>query len=159
VTERRKAMKPYDVTSSFAQVVDVEPREAREVLTRIHPMRTLADRLSALGLDDRAMWTADGEELTYSLVWRFGNEGGSARFDWHFSVDRNAAGRTVLTVKLGGRGSDPDSRARVLSSWLLLEELAENHARRLARTLDDYANADDYEHEPEFDWPQLRAAV
>ena len=32
----------------------------------------------------------------------------------------------------------------MLASWTFLEELAEAHTRRLARTLDDYANADDY---------------
>jgi tetratricopeptide (TPR) repeat protein len=46
-------------------------------------------------------------------------------------------GRTVLTVKLSGRGSDSAARARVLASWTLLEELAQAHTRRLARTLDD----------------------
>ena len=50
----------------------------------------------------------------------------------------------MLTVKLAGRGSDAAARARVLAAWTLLEELAQAHTRRLARTLDDYANADDY---------------
>jgi allantoate deiminase len=40
----------------------------------------------------------------------------------------------VLTVKLSGRGSDSAARARVLASWTLLEELAQAHTRRLART-------------------------
>jgi hypothetical protein len=151
-------MEPYDVTSSFVQIVDAEPWEAREVLTRIDPMRSLADRLSALGLDDRAMWANGCQELTYRLVWRFGSNGESAMLDWRLSVERDAAGRTVLTVKLAGRGSDPAARARVLSSWMLLEELAESHTRRLARTVDEFVNADDYEYEHEFDWPQLRAA-
>jgi hypothetical protein len=150
-------MKPYDVTSSFVQIVDAEPWEAREVLTRIDAMRSLADRLSALGLDDRAMWANGCRELTYRLVWRFGADGESAMLDWRLSVDSDAAGRTVLTVKLAGRGSDEAARARVLSSWMLLEELAENHTRRLARTVDEFVNADDYEYELEFDWPQLRA--
>jgi hypothetical protein len=48
-------MKPYDVTSTFVQFVDVEPREARQGLTRIDPMGSLADQdhFSALGLDDQ----------------------------------------------------------------------------------------------------------
>ena len=125
---------------------------------RIDPMRSLADRLSALGLDDRAIWCKRAEELSYSLMWRFGADGGSARIDWRLSLDTDAAGRTELTVRLAGRGSGGGARGRLLSSWTLLEELARDHARGLARTLDDYANADDYEYE--FALPrQLEAAV
>src|SRR6478752_5146589 len=104
-----------DVTSSFIQIVDVDPSQAREVLSSINPMRSLADRLSALGLDDRAMWARGSEELSYQLVWRF-------------SVHTDGAGRTVLGVRLEGRGSDTKARSRMLSSWTFLEELAESHA-------------------------------
>ncbi len=61
-------MQPYDVRSSFVQIVDADRAEAREVLSRIDPMRSLADRLSALGLDDRAVWAESAEELAYSLA-------------------------------------------------------------------------------------------
>ena len=54
---------------------------AREVLAQIDPMRSLADRLSALGLDDRAIWSKTARELAYALVWRFGATG-HARLDW-----------------------------------------------------------------------------
>ena len=111
------------------------------MLGQIDPMRSLADRLSALGLDDRAIWSKTGE-LDYALVWRFAE--GHARLDWRITVDADGAGRTMLTVKLAARGSDPAARARTLAAWTLLEELAQAHTRRLARTLDDYANADDY---------------
>jgi hypothetical protein len=144
----------YDVTSSFVQLVDADRSEAAEVLGRIDPMRSLADRLSALGLDDHAIWSQTGA-LAYTMMWRFGSCREHARFDWHLAVDSDGAGRTVLTVKLSGRGSDPAARARVLASWTLLEELAQAHTRRLARTLDDYANADDYGVAPQ----QLRAVV
>jgi hypothetical protein len=150
-------MNRNDVTSSIVEIVDAERWEAREVLTRIDPMRSFADRLSALGLDDRAIWCKRAEELSYSLVWRFGADGGSARVDWRLSLDTDAAGRTELTVRLAGRGSDAPARGRLLSSWTLLEELAQGHARRLARMLDDYANADDYEYQ--LAPAQLRAAV
>jgi hypothetical protein len=140
-------MKPYDLTTSFVQIVDADASQAREVLALIDPMRSLADRLSELGLDDRALWTKGSEELTYSLIWRFGADGGTARLDWRLSVDSDAAGRTVLGVRLAGRGSDAAARNRVLSSWLLLEELAESHTRRLARTLDGYVNGDEQETE------------
>jgi len=134
-----------DVTSSFVQIVDVDPRQAREVLSRINPMRSLADRLSALGLDDRAMWARGSEELSYQLVWRFGADGGHAKLVWRLAVNTDGAGRTVLSVRLEGRGSDAKARSRMLSSWTVLEELAESHARRLARTVDDLVNAAEYD--------------
>ena len=148
-------MTRYDVNSSFVQIVDVEASEAREVLSRINPMRSLADRLSALGLDDRAMWSQGTEELSYQLIWRFGADGETAKLVWRLSVQTDGAGRTVLSVRLGGRGSNPAARAKMLSSWTLLEELADGHTRRLARTLDDYVNEDEYE----VSRPQLRAVV
>ena len=86
-------MNTYDVTSSFVQTVDADRAEAREVLARIEPMRSLADRLSALGLDDRAIWSETGE-LAYTLVWRFAE--GHARLDWRITVDADGAGRTML---------------------------------------------------------------
>ena len=153
-----------DVTSSFVKIVDVEPEQAREVLARINPMRSLADRLSALGLDDRAMWARGSEELSYQLVWRFGADGGHAKLVWRLAVHTDGAGRTVLSVKLEGRGSDTKARSRMLSSWTFLEELAENHAQRLARTLDDFVDADEFgdgyaiQQEPA-PLPRLRAVV
>jgi hypothetical protein len=150
-----------DVTSSFVQIVDVDPSQAREVLSSINPMRSLADRLSALGLDDRAMWARGREELSYQLVWRFGADGGHAKLVWRLSVHTDGAGRTVLSVRLEGRGSDTKARSRMLSSWTFLEELAESHAQRLARTVDDFVNAkedDAYEEQPAAR-PRLLAAV
>ena len=150
-----------DVTSSFVQIVDVDPSQAHEVLSSINPMRSLADRLSALGLDDRAMWARGSEELSYQLVWRFGADGGHAKLVWRLSVHTDGAGRTVLSVKLEGRGSDTKARSRMLSSWTFLEELAESHAQRLARTVDDFVNAkedDAYEERPAAR-PRLLAAV
>jgi hypothetical protein len=149
-------MKPFDVSSSFTQIVDAQPWEAREVLSQIDPMRSLADRLSALGLDVRALWCEGSEELTYRLLWRFDADGRNVKLEWRVSVGSHGAGRTMLTVKLSGRGSDAAARRRALSSWTLLEELAAGHARRLARSVDDYVNADDYEREHEFVRPKLR---
>jgi hypothetical protein len=145
----------YDVTSSFVQIVDAEPHKAREVLQGIDAMRSFADRLSALGLDDRALWSEGSEELSYRLMWRFDAEGTSALLDWRVSVAAHGAGRTALTLRLAGRGNNVDARGRVLSSWPLLEELAEGHTRRLARALDDYAHEDEYDVAP----PKLQAAV
>ena len=100
-----------DVTSSFVQIVDVDPSQAHEVLSRINPMRSLADRLSALGLDDRAMWARGSEELSYQLVWRFGADGGHAKLVWRLAVHTDGAGRTVLSLRLEGRGSDMNARS------------------------------------------------
>jgi hypothetical protein len=147
----------YDVTSSFTQIVETDPGKAREVLAQIEPMRSLADRLSALGLDDRALWCEGSEELGYRLIWRFDAEGANALLDWRLSVAADGAGRTVVTLKLAGRGSDTDARGRVLSSWPLLEELAEGHTRRLARALEDYS--DENESEYDFGRPSLHAVV
>jgi hypothetical protein len=149
-----------DVTSSFVKIVDVDPEQAREVLTKINPMRSLADRLSALGLDDRAMWARGSEELSYQLVWRFGADGGHAKLVWRLSVHTDGAGRTALSVRLEGRGSDANARARMLASWTFLEELAESHTHRLARTVDDFVNAEEYEEQPVTQpRPRLLAAV
>jgi len=128
----------YDVSSTFVHTIDADQATAQEVLASIDPMRSLADRLSALGLDDRAIWSANGE-LGYTLIWRFGDDQGHARLDWKLALQPTGAGRTALTVKLGACGSDPAARIRVLRSWLLFEELAQSHAAGLARMIDHYA--------------------
>jgi hypothetical protein len=138
-TGRRKTMtRTYDVSSTFVHTIDADHRTAQVVLATIDPMRSLADRLSALGLDDRAIWSADGE-LGYTLIWRFGGDQGHARLDWQLALQPIGADRTALTVKLGAGGSDPAAQIRVLRSWLLFEELAEGHAAGLARTVGAYA--------------------
>jgi hypothetical protein len=138
-TGRRKTMnRTYDVGSTFVHTIDADHATAPQVLATIDPMRSIADRLSALGLDDRAIWSANGD-LGYTLIWRFGDGRGHARLDWRLTVEQGEAGRTTLIVRLGGRGSDPDARVRLLRSWLLFEELAEGHADGLARTVRDHA--------------------
>jgi hypothetical protein len=153
-TERRQAMtSTYDVTSTFVQTIDADRGTTEGMLGRIDPMRSLADRLSALGLDDRAIWSADGP-LSYSLIWRFGGDAGHARLDWSIAVEANAADRIVLVVKLAARGSDEAARMRLLRSWQLFEQLAESHAAGLARMIDDY---DEEEPEPAVERPRLLA--
>ncbi len=128
----------YDVSSTFVHTIDADDGTAREVLASIDPMRSLADRLSALGLDDRAIWSTDSE-LDYTLIWRFGGDQGHARLDWRLSLESRGADRAALIVRLGARGSNPDARIRVLRAWLLFEELAQGHAAGLVRMIDDYA--------------------
>ncbi|HEY7603245.1 MAG TPA: hypothetical protein VH760_03200 [Gaiellaceae bacterium] len=138
-TERRKTMtRTYDVSSTFVHTIDADHGTAQEVLAGIDPMHSLADRLSALGLDDRAIWSTDGE-LGYTLIWRFGPDQGHARLDWRLALQPIGAGRTTLTVRLAARGSDAEARIRVLRSWLLFDAVAESHAAGLARMVDDYA--------------------
>jgi hypothetical protein len=138
-TERRQTMtRRYDVSSTFVHTIEADHGTAQEVLASIDPMRSLADRLSALGLDDRAIWSANGE-LGYTLIWRFGADQGHARLDWQLALQPTGSGRTALTVKLGASGSDADARIRVLRSWLLFEELAESHAAGLAQMIGEYA--------------------
>ena len=142
LTERRKTMtRTYDVASTFVQTIDTDPGTAEHVLATKDPMRSLVDRLMALGLDDRAIWSTGGS--THSLIWRFGPDAGHARIDWTLTVETNGAGRTVLSVEVGGRGSDPDARVRVLRAWLLVEELSRGHVGRLARMVEDYAEEDE----------------
>ena len=138
LTERRKTMtRTDDVTSTFVQMIDADPDTAEEVLATIDPMRSLVDRLMALGLDDRAIW-CQTDEHTYSLIWRFGPDAGHARIDWKLSVGTSGSGKPMLSLEVGGRGSDPDARVRVLRAWLLVEELSQGHAGRLARMVADY---------------------
>lgn len=154
----------YDVTSTLVQTIETEREQAYEVLARIDPMRTFANRLAALGIDDRALWCesngtlgllgSDGRrELRFRLTWRFDNQGRHATLDWRISVDEDAHGRSVLTSRLAARGSDAEARKRVLGSWLLVEELARGHASRLARAVEDYAE------ESVVEAPRLRAVV
>jgi hypothetical protein len=141
-TERRKTMtRSYDVTSTFVQTIDADPGTAQEVLATIDPMRSLVDRLAALGLEDRVIWSRTGAE-TYSLVWRFGPDAGHARIDWKLAVETDGSGRPMLSLQVAGRGSDPDARLRVLRAWLLVEELSRVHAGRLAQMVEDFDEED-----------------
>jgi hypothetical protein len=150
-TERRKTMtRKYDVTSTFVHTIDADSETAQEVLATIDPMRSLVDRLMALGLDDRVIWSRTGTE-TYSLIWRFGPDAGHARVDWKLAVETDGSGRPMLSIQVGGRGSDPDARVRVLRSWLLVEKLSKSHAGRLAQMVKNYA-------EEEYDEPMTTTA-
>jgi hypothetical protein len=141
-TERRKTMtRSYDVTSTFVQTIDADPDTAKEVLATIDPMRSVVDRLMALGLDDRVIWSRTGTE-TYSLIWRFGPDAGHARIDWKLAVETDGSERPMLSLRVGGRGSDPDARVRVLRAWLLVDELSKGHAARLAQMVEDYEDED-----------------
>ena len=128
----------YDITATFVHTVEAEAEDAHRLLGQVDPMRSLADRLSALGLEDRAIWCRQGE-LAHTLMWRFGPDAGHARIDWQLQVDTDGAGRTTVALDVRARGSDPEARVRVLRAWLLVEELSRSHAERLARMVEDYA--------------------
>jgi hypothetical protein len=128
----------YDVRSTFVRTLETDRAEAHRLLAQTDPMRSLADQLAALGLEDRALWSRTGE-LAHSMIWRFGPEAGHARIDWRLALDTDGVGRTTLSLEVGGRGSDAEARGRVLRAWLLVEQLSRSLTARLARMVDDYA--------------------
>ena len=121
---------------------------------RVRVMERL-ERLYAIGEGPGA------NRIGYQLVWRFGADGGHAKLVWRLAVHTDGAGRTALSLRLEGRGSDMNARSRMLSSWTFLEELAESHTRRLARTVDDLVSAAEYDagEEQPATRPRLLAAV
>jgi hypothetical protein len=155
----------HDVTSTFVQTIDIDRGEAYERLSRIDPMRSLANRLSALGVDDRAIWAkcpqalglvgADGRrELRFSLIWRFDRNGRHATLSWRVRVDEDGWGGSLVSLRLQARGSDAEARRRLLASWPLVETIAHQHARGLRRAVEGYA-----EESFEAEAPRLRAVV
>ena len=58
-------------------------------------MRSLADRLSALGLDDRAIWARGGESSATRSSGASAPTAGHARLVWRLAVHADGAGRTV----------------------------------------------------------------
>jgi hypothetical protein len=160
---RTKAAKAHDVSSTYVGMIDADPGAAYAALAALDPMRSLATRLSALGIDDRAIWAesphalglveTDGRcELLYSLVWRFGTERQHARLTWRIRLDDDGRGGTRLSIAMQARGSDATSRDRVFAAWPLVETIAIQHAKGLRRAVEDYAD------DPaELEAPRLRA--
>ncbi len=157
--------KTYDVTSTYVSTVDVAPRTAYTRLMALDPMRSLATRLSALGIEDRAMWAespdalglvgSDGNrELLFSLVWRFGESAAHAKLTWRIRLDDDTWGGTAMSVTIRGRGSDPEASRRVLAGWPVVETLALEHARGLRRAVERSADRP-----AERDAPRLRLVV
>jgi hypothetical protein len=112
-------------------------------------MSSLARRLSALGVDDRTVWDAsqtsgpahaDGaRELGFSLCWRFGPPGQTARITWRVRVSEDGAGRTMLSVAVHARASDDEATKRLVTGWPIVETIALEHAKGMRRAMDEYA--------------------
>ena len=126
-------------TSTYAATIDAPIDAAYEALVRIDPPASLAARLSALGVDDRAVWSessAIGEnELGFSLCWRF-RPGQTALLRWQIAVDRDGAGRTTLAVTLRASAADDEAGRRIASAWPIVETIALEHAKSLRRAVD-----------------------
>ncbi len=55
--------KRYDVTSTYCGTVHADRGAAYGALMRLDPMRSLSNRLSALGIGDRAIWAESSQAL------------------------------------------------------------------------------------------------
>jgi hypothetical protein len=142
--------KDYQLSSTYIATIDSGIEEAYEAFLQIDPMGSLATRLSALGVDDRAIWAESGEatgltdadgsrELGFSLLWRFGPPGQTARIGWRVRLSEDGVGRTVLSIVIRGRASDGDAGKRIVAGWPLVETIALQHAKSLRRAVDEYA--------------------
>jgi hypothetical protein len=141
----------HHLTSTYVATVDADVETAYEAFLAIDPMSSLAGRLSALGVDDRAVWAesseatgltdADGaHELGFSLLWRFGPPGQTARIGWRVRLDEDGVGRTLLTIAVRARASDGEAGRRIVAGWPIVETIALEHAKSLRRAVDEYAD-------------------
>jgi hypothetical protein len=147
--------KDYQLSSTYVATIDAGIEEAYEAFQQIDPMRSLAMRLSALGVDDRALWAesseatgltdADGaHELGFSLLWRFGPPGQTARIGWRVRLSEDGVGRTMLSIAVRARASNGEAGERVVAGWPIVETIALQHAKSLRRAVDEYT-ADPFE--------------
>jgi hypothetical protein len=143
--------KDYQLSSTYVATIDAGIEEAYEAFLQIDPMGSLATRLSALGVDDRAIWAESSEatgltdtdgarELGFSLLWRFGPPGQTARIGWRVRLDEDGVGRTVLSIVIRGRASDGEAGKRIVAGWPLVETIALQHAKSLRRAVDEYTD-------------------
>ena len=134
-------------STTYAAPVDAQVAAAYEALLRIDPMASFAARLSALGVDDRVVWAdspvatgltdTDGRrELGFSLVWRFGPPGQTARIRWRISLGTDGSGRTMLRVQVRASAADEEAGRRIASAWSIVETIALEHAKVLRNAVD-----------------------
>jgi hypothetical protein len=134
------------LTSTHVTTIDAEIDAASDALLAIDPISRLATPLSALGLDDRAVWatpsdascTDERPELGFSLLWRFGPPGQTARINWRLRLNENGAGRTLLTITTQAQASNSEAHARLAAGWPILETITLQHAKHLHHAIDDY---------------------
>jgi hypothetical protein len=142
--------KDYHLTSTYVATIDAGIEAASEAFRAIDPMSSLATRLSALGVDDRAVWVESSEatdltdadsacELGFALLWRFGPPGQTARIGRRVRLSEDGAGRTVLSIAIRARASDDEAGKRIVAGWPIVETIALEHAKSLRRAVDEYA--------------------
>jgi hypothetical protein len=137
------------LTSTYIATIDADITATNDALLAIDPMSSLATRLAALGLDDQAVWvesaktsptgTHGAAELGFSLLWRFGPPGQTAKITWRIRLSKDGLDRTVLSVAIRAQASDDAARERITAGWPIVETITLEHARSLRRALDEYA--------------------
>jgi hypothetical protein len=139
----------YHVTNTFVATLDASLEAASRALRAIDPTASLARRLTALGVEDRAVWiepcaTGGAPERGFLLLWRFGTEPGeTAKVAWQSRLDQDGEGRTVLTITLRARGSDDRAGRRIALAWPVVETFAREHAQGLRRAIENSTEHDD----------------
>lgn len=131
-------------TATYAGPVDAALDVAYDALLAVGPMASLATRLSALGLDDRAVWSgpsadAGARGLGFCLLWRLGPGSGTAKIVWRAGLTLDGEGRTVLAVTVEATASDTEADERIAAAWPLVETIALAHARAVRRAVDERA--------------------
>lgn len=145
------------LSSTYVAVIDADVDAARKALQAINPMPLLTTQLSALGLNDQAVWVGSSEktggtgadgapELDFSLLWRFGPPGQTARIVWQIRLSEDAVGRAVLSIAIRAPASDNEAGKRITAGWPIVETITLEHAKSVRRAVEDYA-ADPYEAE------------
>lgn len=153
--------KDYRLSSTYVSTIDGRIEDAYEALLQIDPMAT---RLSALGVENRAIWCesseatgltdADGAQSSGSAC-----SGGSAlaarpRGSAGGRLTQDGAGRAVFSTLVRATASNGEAGKRVVALWPLVETIALEHAKGLRRAIDTYT-------EDAFaaDWRQVRLAA
>jgi len=133
-----------ELTNTYVATLDASVEAACEALRAIDPSASLARRLGALGVNDRAVWlepsNSNARARGWLLLWRFDpNCGQTAEIAWHARLDEDGAGRTVLTITVRARGSDDHAAQQIALAWPIIETIAHQHAKTWRRSIDDYA--------------------
>ena len=143
------------LTSAFRISIDAGLEAAHDALQAIDPIASLTQRLSALGVDDRAVWvespaaagptdTGGEPDFGFSLLWRFGPPAETAQISWRIRLSEDGVARTLLSILLSAQASNRDADTRLMMSWPMIETIALAHARGLRRAVDEYTD-DPYE--------------
>jgi hypothetical protein len=138
-----------NLTSTYIATIDADIETTNDALLAVDPVSSLATRLAALGLDDRAVWVESAKisltdthraaELGFSLLWRFGPAGQIAKITWRIRLSEDGLSRTVLLIAIRAQASDDTAGWRITAGWPIVETITLEHARSLRRALNEYA--------------------